>query len=196
MTSVPEDPSPSPSPSPSPWLVVIDMQTIFGDASSPWCAAGFDEIVPRIVELVEHFGQRVVFTRYLAPSAPSGSWIAYFQQWPFALRPHTDPLFDLVEPFAGLVHHLEDRESFGKWDASMSELIGSGGEIYVVGVATECCVLMTVLAAADDGTTVHVVVDACAGGTTDSHRAALEIMALCGPQVTLTSSEAVLLGTG
>jgi nicotinamidase-related amidase len=64
----------------------------------------------------------------------------------------------------------------------------------VTGVATDCCVLSTVLAAADAGVPVRVVGDACAGSTDDDHRKALELMALYAPLVALTSTAEVLAG--
>ena len=54
-------------------------------------------------------------------------------------------------------------------------------------MTTDCCVLCTVLAAADAGRKVRVVTDACAGSTDDDHRRALAILALYAPLVELTT---------
>lgn len=175
-----------------PWLMVIDMQPIFGDPSSPWCATGFDAIVRPIAQLVEHFADRVMFTRYVAPQTPRGSWIPYFEQWKFALVDETDDLYALVEPFQPYAEHISSRQSFGKWDGLMHEALSNTTEIVLAGVATECCVLATALAAADDGMFVRVVTDACAGGTSRAHDAALEIMGLYAPQIRLTTTADVL----
>ena len=185
LTVLAEEPRP-------PWLIVIDMQPIFGDPSSQWCATGFEAIVAPIVQLVERFADRVMFTRYIPPAAPRGSWIPYFEQWRFAFVDQRDALYGLVEPFPDYVRHISSRESFGKWDESMHSEVSDATGIVLVGVATECCVLATALAAADAGMFVRVVVDACAGGTTRAHEAALEIMGLYAPQITLTTVDEVL----
>ena len=44
----------------------------------------------------------------------------------------------------------------------------------LAGVATDCCVLSTALAAADAGCLVEVVADACAGSSDEAHERALE----------------------
>ncbi len=51
----------------------------------------------------------------------------------------------------------------------------------------------TALAAADAGATVTVVTDACAGSSPQNQRAALDVMALYPPQITLATT-ADLLG--
>ena len=48
------------------------------------------------------------------------------------------------------------------------------------------------LAAADAGATITVVTDACAGSTPDHHRAAMDVMSLYPPQITLATTDEVL----
>jgi len=62
----------------------------------------------------------------------------------------------------------------------------------VTGVSTDCCVISTALPAADAGATLTVVSDACAGSTPENHRAALDVMALYPPQITLRTTDEVL----
>ncbi|MDN5600553.1 MAG: isochorismatase family protein, partial [Brachybacterium sp.] len=52
----------------------------------------------------------------------------------------------------------------------------------------DCCVLTTVLAAADAGAHVTVVTDACAASTAENGAAALHAMNLFPPQVELRTS--------
>ena len=65
-------------------------------------------------------------------------------------------------------------------------------KITVCGVATDCCVLTTVLAAADNGVAVRVAADACAGSSPENHQMALNTMALFTPLVTVTNTDAIL----
>jgi nicotinamidase-related amidase len=174
------------------WLVAIDMQAVFGDPSSPWCAPEYARASTGIQRLLPAFGDRAVFTRFVAPAEPRGAWGPYYEQWPFALVPDDDPLYALTPPFANLAPHVETRPTFGKWDAQLAAAIGGGSEIVLAGVATDCCVIATALAAADAGVRVRLATDACAGGTAKDHRRALEAMELFAPLIELTTVDEVL----
>jgi nicotinamidase-related amidase len=63
--------------------------------------------------------------------------------------------------------------------------------LVLAGVSTDCCVLSTALAAADDGRFVQVVADACAGASDEDHQRALDAMALYRPLITITSVAAL-----
>jgi len=169
-------------------LVVIDMQEVFADPSSEWAASGFDRIVPAVGRLVDHFGDRVVFTRFVAPSRPDGAWQAYYERWPWALQPPSAPIYRLaLDPGD---HCVLDATTFGKWGPSLASLVDD--TIVLAGVSTDCCVLSTALAAADAGVAVTVVADACAGASAADHQRALDAMALYAPLITVTTAGALL----
>ncbi|MGY1699460.1 cysteine hydrolase family protein [Geodermatophilus sp. SYSU D00766] len=176
---------------PSGRLVVVDAQRVFADPDSPWAAPRFAEAHPRIQRLVEAFGDRVVYTRFVAPAQPAGAWVGYYEVFPFALQPPDAPLYDLVEdPGAAAV---VTATTFGKWGPELAALVGDG-PMTVAGVATDCCVVSTVLPAADAGVPVRVVGDACAGSSDDDHRKALGLMGLYAPLVEVTTTDDVLGG--
>ncbi len=174
------------------WLVAIDLQHVFADPESPWGAPRFAEAAAAVARLAPAFGERVVRTRWVAPAEPAHAWAPYFALWPFALQPPEHPMFDLVPPFDALPGPVETRETFGKWDAGLDAAIGGAREIVLVGVATDCCVLSTALAAADAGVRVRIPVDACAGASDEDHERALAAMALYAPLIELTTTDAVL----
>ena len=176
---------------PAGWLVVVDLQHVFGDAESPWGAPRFAEIRPRIRELVGVFGERVVWTRFVAPDHPSGAWKEYYEQFAFALQPPDAPLYRLVED-AG-THPVIEATTFGKWGPELAAVVGEG-PLTVVGVATDCCVISTVLPAADAGVPVRVVSDACAGSSDEDHDRAIAIMGLYAPLVEIATTAEVLAG--
>ena len=167
-------------------LVVIDMQRVFGDPASPWFAPRFDEILAPIDRLVAAFAPAVTFTRFVAPPAPAGAWQEYFEQWPFALQPPDADLYALVGRYAR--RPSLDATTFGKFGPALAGY----DELVVAGVSTDCCVLSTVLPAADAGVKVRVAADACAGATDESHRQALDLMALYAPLVEVTSVDALV----
>jgi nicotinamidase-related amidase len=166
-------------------LVVVDLQQVFADPASGWFVPRFAEILHPIEELVTAYGPDVTFTRFVAPAEPAGAWQDYYRAWPFARQPPDAPLYALVEPFAGRPSLA--RPTFGKWDAELAAR--AGAELVVAGVSSDCCVIATVLAAADAGVRVRVVTDACAGATDESHRQALAIMGLYAPLVELVTVE-------
>jgi nicotinamidase-related amidase len=176
---------------PEGWLVVVDLQHVFGDADSPWVAPPFEEVRPRIRELVEAFGDRVVWTRFVAPDRPTGAWKEYYATFPFALQPPDAPLYALVEDPGSAP--VVDATTFGKWGPELAAVVGEG-PLTVTGVATDCCVISTVLPAADAGIPIRVVSDACAGSGDDDHERALRVMSLYAPLVWVTTTAEVLAG--
>jgi len=65
--------------------------------------------------------------------------------------------------------------------------VQDSGRLVLAGVATDCCLLSTAVAAADEGVFVQVVADACAGATEDSHRNALDILRMYAPLIEVVS---------
>jgi nicotinamidase-related amidase len=177
--------------SPEGWLVVVDLQHVFGDGDSPWGAPRFAEIRARVRELITAFGERVVWTRFVAPEQPAGAWKEYYAQFPFALQSPDAPLYALVDDPGDAP--VIDATTFGKWGPPLAAIVGEG-PLTVVGVATDCCVISTVLPAADDGVPVRVVGDACAGSSDDDHDRALRVMSLYAPLVHVVTTAEVLAG--
>ena len=175
-----------------PWLVVIDPQRIFADPDSDWGSPMWADAVAHINDLLPRFAGRTIITRWVhpAPDARVGSWDAYMQAWPFADRPADDPYFDLVDGLDAAGARVVDAPTFGKWDV-LAPIVGEAAELVVTGVSTDCCVVSTVLPAADAGATITVVADACAGSTPENHAAALQVMGLYPPQVTLRTAAEV-----
>jgi nicotinamidase-related amidase len=171
----------------SPHLVVVDLQHVFADPDSQWHAPRFAATLAPVQRLVDAYPS-VTFTRFVAPDTPSGAWVDYYEQWPFALQPPDADLYALVPPFTGRA--TLDLPTFGKWGPQL-ESAGSD-ELVVCGVSTDCCVISTVLAAADAGARVTVVADACAGATDESHQQALAIMTLYAPLVRVTTCAELL----
>jgi len=169
------------------WLMVIDVQPAFSHPDSPWFTPALPGVAGRIAQLVCAFEGRVAFTRFVPPTEPSGAWLRYYERWPFALQPAAAWLWDLDTPWAGqpsLASH-----TFSKWLLPMRGRVGPNGAAVLCGVSTDCCVLMTALAAVDDGVPVRVIADACAAKTPDVHGRALDIMASRAPMLDIVMTE-------
>lgn len=175
------------------WLVVVDPQAIFASSDSPWGSPFFAETMPHIRALAASFGERVIVTRWMPTADRSTSWGDYFAAWPFADQPADDALFALVPEAADLSPHPTlDLPTFGKWGPALEAIVGPGARIVLTGVATDCCVLSTALAAADAGARITVVTDACAGSSAENQDAAIRVMGLYPPQITLSDTATVL----
>ena len=168
------------------WLVIIDPQRIFADPASDWGSPMWAGAAAVIGRLAPRFAGRTIVTRWVPPEPGHrvGSWVAYMDAWPFADRPATDPYFDVVAELADIPARRVDAPTFGKWDV-LAPIVGEGADLVVVGVSTDCCVVSTVLPAADAGATITVVTDGCAGSTPENHASALAVMGLYPPQVRL-----------
>lgn len=113
-------------------------------------------------------------------------------EWEFARKPADDPLFGLVDEVADLADHVVTAPTFGKWVPELVALTGERPHLVLAGVSTDCCVVSTALAAADAGATITLATDACAGSTPENHAAALHVMGLYPPQITLATTDEVL----
>ena len=176
------------------WLAVIDMQRVFADPDSPWATPRFAEAAAGVRRLLPAFGDRVTFTRFVAPGRPEGAWQAYYARWPFALRPPEAQLWQLADEFADHAGHVLDAPTFGKWTPELARRAAPEGRLVLTGVSTDCCVLSTALAAADTGIEVLVAADACAGADDDSHAKALHVLDLYRPLIRVTTVAELLEG--
>ena len=184
-----------PRTAPAGCLAVIDMQRVFAEPGSPWLAPRFGEITGTVAKLAGAFRPRVVFTRFIAPRAPAGAWQRYYEAWPFALQPPGARLYELVDDFAAGAGQTVDKVTFSKWGPELARRASdAGGRLVLAGVSTDCCVLSTAVAAADEGVAVQVVADACAGVTDESHQQALAVLRLYAPLVEVVSSADLLGG--
>ncbi|MEU4286896.1 cysteine hydrolase [Kribbella sp. NPDC026596] len=164
-------------------LALIDLQRIFADPASGWATPDFDRVVEPTKQLIERFAPNVVFTRFVAPAQPTGAWVPYYEEFPFALQPPDADDYQLVDEFKGAP--TLDKTTFGAWGPELAAR--SNGQLVLGGVTTDCCVISTALAAVDAGVHVQVVEEACAGSTDDNHRKAIDIMRLYAPMLEIVS---------
>ncbi|WP_029678442.1 cysteine hydrolase [Bifidobacterium sp. 7101] len=179
------------------WLVVIDRQEVFAHNEwSRWaCSDGtYYQTNKNYIRLAKAYGDRVAYTRYIAPQPPKGVWVEYMNEWPEFQVPSDDPMYDLTPETAELAkgHPIVSLSTFGKWGPELQAAIKGSQKIALCGVATDACVLQTALAAADQGIAVRLVADACAGSTPENHKLAIDTMALFTPLITITDTDSLL----
>lgn len=175
-----------------PLLTVIDMQDVFGDPESPWATPGFDELVGPIGQLASAFGDRSVFTRFVLPASIEGSWEPYYEAWAEVTDPARSAWFELAEPWRSMSPRTLERPTFSKWGPALENMSGPDRTLVICGVATDCCVVSTALAAADAGQHVRIVADACRGVDGSAHDRAIGLMAGFSPQIVISMVDAEL----
>ncbi|CAG7615628.1 cysteine hydrolase family protein [Leucobacter soli] len=180
---------------PDGWLMVVDMQFAFSRPESRWGMESYDAVRAAVRELVPLFGERVVYTRFVPPTEGTGSWAPYYEKWSEFTRAEAplpdgsgDGIWDIDLGEVGAEHVL-DATTFSKWvPAELPAGLRESGTLYLAGVAYECCVLATALAAIDDGMEVHVIGDAVGAADDAMHRATTAILRGREPQLTITDT--------
>lgn len=166
-------------------LVVIDMQRAFQEKTE-WHIPRFDEAAAAIAKLSETTALPPVYTRFVRDEAETGSWSAYYQRWSrMRLAPGADG-WDLAITVQEGATEI-DAPTFSKWGPELAAIVRQGERMILTGVATDCCVLSTALAAADAGRYVTIVSDACAGATDEAHEQALALMQMLSPMCETTT---------
>lgn len=168
-------------------LIVIDMQEIFRSADSEWCVPRYEAASERIAGLAEQFAGRVVFTKFVRDPDEHGSWSAYYDRWAGCRQEPDSAAWELTLA-AGPDDAVLTLPTFSKWGVDLAGLVADDEHVAVCGVATDCCVLSTVLGAVDAGKRVTVVTDACAGVTDEAHDQAVALMGLLDPMVRLATA--------
>jgi nicotinamidase-related amidase len=163
------------------WLAIVDMQVAFVEADSPWYIPGVEGILPRIDRLAQAFNGRVVCTRFVPPQRAVGSWVHYYERWPFALEQESCDLWQSVGRWSTLP--TVDSSRFSKWSDGLENVVGPAGRLALCGVASDVCVMATALEAIDHGATVRVISDACAAQTKSGHTRAMTMLRGRRPQV-------------
>lgn len=164
-------------------LLVVDMQRVFADPAGPWRVPGFDAALAGVLALLEPYAGRTALTRFVPHAEPTGSWVDYYEAFPFARDPAAEQQWDLVPELAALDLPVLDAPTMNKWTPELAATLEEPDTLVLAGVATECCVLATAIAASDAGVRVRVVADSCAGGTPADHDAALRVLGAFAPQV-------------
>ena len=166
-------------------LALIDLQRIFADPASGWAAPDFRRVVEPTRELIRLISPDGVFTRFVAPQRPTGAWVGYYEEFPFALQPPDADDYQLVDEFKGAP--TLDKTTFGAWGPELAAK--ADGRLVLAGVSTDCCVISTALSAVDAGVRVQVVEEACAGSTAENHAKAIDVMRLYAPMLEIVSVE-------
>ncbi len=156
-------------------LLVVDMIHDFVDGK--FGSEQVQALVPRIKKLLEKFRERGALIIYVNDAHRDTDpeikiWGAHAMQNEYGSKVVED-----IAPSEGdIVIEKHTYDGFLFTDLE-SVLISHGvKKVYIVGVATDICVMHTAYGAFARGFDVYVVEDCCAGTTNDAHAHAIEYM--------------------
>ncbi|WP_018297344.1 cysteine hydrolase family protein [Corynebacterium lubricantis] len=171
-------------------LVAVDMQIAFRDSDSEWAVPRYLEAEANVLRLREAFNE-VVWTKFVRAPEEAGSWEHYYDRWSTFRVDETDPRWELtVEP--GPQDTVITLPTFSKWGTELAALAPIEQPLYACGVATDCCVLSTVLGAVDAGRKVVVIADACGAVSDEAQEQTLSVLGLLAPMVEIVQTRDVL----
>lgn len=165
-------------------LIVVDMQRDFVDGSLGTQEA--QAIVPLVKERILKAGEEgweVLFTRDTHPAdylqtqegrnLPVEHCIQGTEGW------------EIVDELSGFVGRVIDKPAFGSLELMEYVAEGGYGEVELVGLCTDICVVSNALLikAAAPELQVKVRRSCCAGVTPASHEAALQTMGMCQVEI-------------
>ena len=173
-------------------LVVVDMQNAYLEDQC-WACTRTTSCAQVVAGLIDDaVCDNVVFTEYLAPENPVGTWVTYNEvnaevnadEW-------LNEIIDSLKPYAEKypLYSKSTYSSFGNPD--FKALMARAGRIVLAGVVSECCVVATAFDAIDTGTPVVYLTDACSGCSEENEQMIETLMCTFSPTHTavMTSEE-------
>ena len=148
-------------------ILIIDMQNVYAEGGQ-WCCPKTESAAAKLRQLLDAAavkeGADVIFTRFLAPDKPVGTWKAYNEE---NAAVNADAHANAM--LAGFEKDLKRYPLYTKSTYSslsipaVREAALQAERVIVAGVVAECCVLATVMALIDEGVPVIYLTDAVAG---------------------------------
>jgi len=149
--------------------LIVDMQNVYLPGQ-PWACHTAKEACTSIKRLLDHHScDNYIFTRYIAPKNPVGTWKNYNHAYQeINSSPWMNELMDELKPYTELypVYDKSTYSSFHQPDTAM--ICSMADRIIITGVVAECCVLSTILHGIDLGLPIIYLKDAVSGLSSES----------------------------
>ena len=158
-------------------VLVIDVQNAYMKGQ-PWECNNTDGMLGNIRSIIDSGKSDVVFTQFLAPSDPVGTWCDYN-----TINKEINESEELNEIEASLKPYLDKFPVIQKSTYScmkspeLCAIVKKYDRLVLTGVVAECCVLATAMEAIDLGIPVVYVEDAVAGISSETEAATRLVIA-------------------
>ena len=176
-------------------LLLIDFQKIFNDKSHSWYCPGFEQALNTALSCYNKMNGnncKTYITGFLPPDTSVQVWKDYYTKYSDIPSSDDNSCYELDDKLKNLenVEKVIWSQTFGKWDKISQYINKEVKEVYICGVATDCCVLSTALSAIDKNMKVYIIEDGCASNDT-SHNNALNIMKGYNPNIVIIDSKSL-----
>lgn len=158
-------------------LLVVDMQNVYAE-NGKWCCHSTEHTAMTIRKIIGSKKKEmdVIFTQFIAPSDPQGTWKDYNRE---NKDVNEDPFSNEMMP--AFQSELKEYPLYSKSTYSslsipeVKKAAKEANRVVITGVVAECCVLSTVMALIDEGVPVIYLTDAVSG-IDENTEAAVELI--------------------
>ncbi len=147
-------------------LLVVDMQNVYREGA-PWACHNVGETVRKIQLLLDSGkSDKVIFTRFDAPSEPQGTWMAYNNEYArINENNYLNEIMPELKPYTKR-YPVYSKSAYSSYAIKeVREATAEADRILLTGVVAECCILATLTSLIDAGAKVLYLRDAIAGQT-------------------------------
>lgn len=179
-------------------LLVIDMQNVYAKGGT-WCCPKAETAAANIKRLLkDKEDDEVIFTKFLAPKEPKGTWKEYNR---INAEVNEDAYAnEIMDIFSEDVKRFVVYEKSTYSSTKVPEVLEAAkacDRVILSGVVAECCVLATAFALIDEGIDIVYLTDAVAGIDKHTEEAAVEVLkGLDYAQVRLMTTDEYLTSMG
>lgn len=153
-------------------FLIIDMQKVYLK-DQPWECRKIDKVIKNILRMLPSDDSpepsySTVFTRYVAPVNPFGTWKRYNQTYASINSDTTlSELIDEFQPYTRS-YPVYDKSTYSSCTIpALQDLFKDTRRVLIAGVVAQCCVLTTIIGLIDRGIEVVYLKDAVAGQSKD-----------------------------
>lgn len=166
-------------------LMVIDMQNVYLEGQ-PWGCTATSAIMKKIRALINHHvPDNVIFTRYMPPENPVGTWKQYnIKNKEINENRWMSEMLEECKPYLESYPLFTKNKYSSYTNAEVAGLAGKARRVILSGVVAECCVLFTLLSGIDAGNKMIYLTDACSGADREHERIVENIVSYYSPMHT------------
>ena len=174
-------------------VLVIDVQNAYMKGQ-PWECNDTDKMLENIRKIIDSGKADAVFTQFLAPTDPVGTWCDYNTiNKEINESEELNEIEASLKPYLGRYPVMQKSTYSSMKIPELCELVKGYDRLVLTGVVAECCVLATAMEAIDLGIPVVYIEDAVAGISPETEAATkLAIAGLDYVQTTILSTEEYL----
>ena len=175
-------------------LIIVDMQNVYLPGEE-WACPSVPEAIKNIKNLLDReIIRKVVFTKFVKPQNPVGTWDDYNNEYK---QVNDNPyLNEMMKAFRPYLDKWPGYEKSIYSSMRIPEILAAAKKaehVLLAGVVAECCVVATMIDAIDEGHKVIYLTDCVAGQTPETEETVKKLAECFSPMhVNVMDSHAYL----